>query len=458
MLTSAFANPSVPAAARRPFGERSWWPVAVVVAAIWVAVVHGALWWLDHGPSPKLPWGDEVTYLDAASKLLAGVPGWRPEPLWPPLYPQFVAGLMWLGGDSLVLVVIAQSLLLVATAILLADFVCRMTGSRAAGMTAAAMVLGYPPLVGFAHFLWPEVLHLFLFVALLWLLATKWNEIGWCAVSGLVLGLAVLTKSLLLPFVPVLLAAAAWRSRPRAAALRVVVVVSATLITVAPTVTANARRLGSPVLAGSATFNLWVGLNDVGREGHVNDIAWREYRAWLTSAEDFAGRERVLWSKISDMVRRRGFGRILGEQLSRQYFRLFDASCYLTDQLPGGVAWVRSPIGYRDLGAGPARVLRRVVVATVLLLYLAAPLGLAMSACGGNRWLRVLLMFLAYNLLIFLWLHVTTRYRVQLLPVGFVGVGCLAAWVEAGGKPRLSWRSAAAAIAIAASLVGFAFG
>ncbi|HSL16647.1 MAG TPA: glycosyltransferase family 39 protein [Methylomirabilota bacterium] len=433
-----------------PFAERPWWPAAAVAAGLWALLVHVALWWLDGHPSPRHLWGDEATYLESAARLLAGDPGWWPEPLWPPLYPQFLAGLTWLGGGSLVVVRVVQSLLLAVVAVLLADLTGRMTGSRAAAMAAAALTLGYPPLAAFAHYLWPEVLHLFLFVALLWLLVVRWAAPGWCAVAGIALGLALLAKSLLLPFAPVLLVAAAWRSRPREAVARIAVVALCAALVVAPTLAANARRLGSPVLAGSGLFNLWVGLSDVGRESFVRDVAWPEYKAWRASAPDFAGRQRVLRTKIVELLRQRGLGEVLADQLSRQYFRLFDVGCYLTDQLPGGPAHELSEVGYRDLGRGPAQVVRGVTAAAVLLLFVAAPLGLVLGGCRRHRWLRVLLLFLAYNLLLFLWFHVKTRYRIQLLPVGFVGVGCLVAWVEGGCRPRPSgWRVATALLAVA---------
>ena len=60
------------------------------------------------------------------------------------------------------------------------------------------------------------------------------------------------------------------------------------------------------------------------------------------------------------------------------------------------------------------------------------------------------------NLALFLWLHVKTRYRIQMLPAGFVGVGCLAAWIEAGLQPRPTVARVAAAVGVTACLVWFA--
>jgi len=441
-----------------PFEQRRWWSFAVGAAALWIAMVHTALWWLDSHPYRRVLWGDETTYFTSAMRLLAGDPGWWPESLWPSLYPQLLSGLMWFGGGSLTAVVLAQSLLLVATAVLLFDLTWRLTHSRAAGVAAAVLILGYPPLVAFCHYLWPEILHLFLFVALLWLMAVRWRDLVWCAVAGVVLGLALLSKSLLLPFVPVLLLAAARGSRPRESVLRAAVVLGMAVVTVTPSVVSNVRRTGTPMNGNSAVFNIWVGLNDAGRENFRNDVAWVEYQRWEASSDTTAGRERVLRSRIRIFVSERGWIAILREQLSRQYFRFFDIGCYLTDQLSGGAAQVLSGAGYIGIGSRFDRAVELVTVTTILFLLVTAPMGLVLVGCGKSRWVRVLILFLAYNLALFFWLHVKTRYRIQVLPVAFVGVGCLVAWVEAGCRPRPSAVRIGSSIVVIALLIWLALG
>ncbi|MCU0303696.1 MAG: glycosyltransferase family 39 protein [Thermoanaerobaculales bacterium] len=441
---------------REPLDRRPGWRWLVAAAAAWVAAVHATLWWLDRVPVLRTLWGDERTYLGSALDLLAGDPGWWPEPLWPPLYPQLLAGLIWLGKGSLTPVVLFQTGLLAVAAVVLGDLVRRLTGSTAAAVAVASVALGYPPLASFCHYLWPEVVHLFLFVALLWLLAVRGDRPAWCAVAGVALGLALLGKSLLLPFVPVLLVVAVWGMKPLRAAVRVAVVAGLAAATMAPTLAANARRTGGPGLVGSSTFNLWVGLNDVGRESFRHDVVWPEFQAWVASADSHAARDRILRERIRELVRTRGLAAVVREQLSRQYYRLFDAGCYLTDQLPGGAAQLQAGAGY--LGAGPrlGRLVRTATVVSILGLYLAATAGLALGGCRGNRWVRVLVVFLVYNLLLFLWLHVKTRYRIQMLPAAFVGVGCLVAWFETGWHPRPSARRIAGATVIGGLLLWLA--
>jgi len=439
-----------------PLDQRRWWPGAAAAAAAWVAVVHVSLWWLDRRPLPRVLWGDENRYLASATKLLAGDPGWWPEPLWPPLYPQFVSGVMWFGRGSLAVLVLVQGVLLAATAALLGDLTRRVTGSRAAGLAVAVLTLGYPPLAAFSHYLWPEILHLFLFSTLLWLLVARWRQAFWCAMAGVVLGLALLSKSLLMPFVPVFLLAAVWGQARKEAVPRVALMLVLTVATVTPTVLANARRTGTPMIANSAAFNLWVGLNDVGRESFRNDVVWPAYQQWEASADTYAQRDQILRERIRDLIGERGWLAALKDQFSKQYFRLFHAGCYLTDQLPGGGAQRQSGAGYIGVGPRLGRVVGSVSIAPYLLLLVAAPVGLAVGGCRRNRWVRTLVIFIAYNLLLFLWFHVKTRYRIQMMPAALVGVGCLVAWVEAGFRPRPSKLRIVGVVVVVALLFWFA--
>ncbi len=117
---------------------------------------------------------------------------------------------MVISGDGMVAVHCVQTFFLFVVAVVFADLTRRWTGSRTAGNAAALLVLTYPPLAAFAHYLWPEVLHLVLGVIAVWALAVRGGSWVWCALAGIALGLALLTKSLLGPFLPVLIIAAFW--------------------------------------------------------------------------------------------------------------------------------------------------------------------------------------------------------------------------------------------------------
>jgi 4-amino-4-deoxy-L-arabinose transferase-like glycosyltransferase len=438
-------------------------PRLLAAAAAAVALVHCTLWWLYYRPIPKALWGDETAYWRSARALLAGDPGWWPDPLWPPLYPRLLAGIMAIGGPTVLWVQIVQTCLLAAAALLLYDLVRRLSGSPLAAAVAAILTLGFPPLAAYAHYLWPEIPHLFLFLAVLWLLAVRADRPLWCGVAGVAAGLALLTKSLLGPFLPVLMVAAFAR-RPASRSIgRALVFVAALVLTVAPAVLEQHRRTGRLMIADSSAFNLWVGLNDRSRTDFEIDVVTGLYREYTASAESFVERDRILREKIRGYLDTHSWTGIVRSHLGRQYFRLFDRDCYLTNQLPGGAAVERYSAGY--LRANPT--VSKAVRATSYLLYglllVLAPLGLALWRFRDRRWLTVLLLFVLYNLAIFFWLHVKSRYRIQLLPVAFLGAGCAVAWLDARleGKPVAAggarWRWLAAIVA-AGLLEVLAFG
>ncbi len=422
--------------------RRGW----VVLGAAF-AVLHVGLYALGRWPEQRRLWGDESMYWEAGGRALeSGASGL--EPLWPPLYAWFLAGCRAL-ADARWPVELAQTLLLLASALLLRDLGRRLELPAGAADLAAAIFLLYPTLAAFGHFFWPEVLHLLWLVAAAWILAARRDRLGWCAALGVVLGLALLTKSLLGPFLPVLLAplliapdgspAAAAGTGPAAtfppAAVarharlaRLGVVLLALTATVAPTMALNWRWHGRPMIANSARFNAWVGLNDRAGGQLADEIVAEEYIAWRRSAPDFAGREAILAAKIRALVSERGWAELLRAQLGRQYFRLLDRESFFTDQLPGGAV--------HDVGGGYRRPPRRVAAlaraahyASYAALLLAAPFGLAAAWRQRRRWSWLAGAFLAYHGAVFLVLHVKTRYRLQLLPlVALLGASAALAW------------------------------
>jgi 4-amino-4-deoxy-L-arabinose transferase-like glycosyltransferase len=413
-------------------------------------VLQALLFAIEAWPAPRALWGDEIMYADLARRLAAGQDA-RIEPLWPPAYPRFLAGLLALGGGSLLLARSFQAALLGASALLLRDIGLRLTGSRLGAGVAAALLVLDPQVAAFAHFLWPEILHVFLFLSAVWILMVRADKPPWLVLAGVALGLALLTKSLLGPFLPLLVLPMVWGAGLRGLA-RVAVVAAALLATLAPTLVANARR-GDPLLADSSRFNLWVGLNDRSRKDLVDEIVGHEYQVYLRSAETAAERAQVLEQKIKDLVRERGVLALLGAQVGRQPFRLLDKDSFLTDQLPGG-AIARLGYGYRDPPRPAADLLRAwsyVLHAAVLV---AACLGLAVHPPRGRPWPRVLLAFVAYNAAVFLLLHVKSRYRVAFLPVLYLQAGAFAAWWASRTTPaeapsRAAWAAAGAAAALA---------
>ncbi len=424
-----------------------------------VLLVHLTLLWIYYSPSPKVLAGDEATYHEAASRIVQGM---SPDLdlLWPPLYAWFLALLLKLGGGTLLLVQAVQILMLAAVAWLFRDLWIRFEGRGLAADVLALVLLAYPPLVAFAHYLWPEILHLTLFTAALWILAVRRHQWPWLVALGLLLGLALLSKSLLGPFLPALLLPllleGSWRQR----VLRTSLVLACLAAVIAPTLISNHREHGVLAIADSSRFNLWVGLKDESRRNLVRPIVSKEQRRYEKSAEDFRRRNEILDDKIREYLREEGWLPVLGNQLSRQYFRLLDKDSFLTDQLPGG-GFVERDRGYLEAPRSVAAGIRWASYGMYALILLGAAAGLVLTSPRGKPWTWMILAFLAYNLALFLLLHVKTRYRVQFLP--FLAVyACYAfdAWsrVRAGERPSPEIRTCIAGGAVAALLLFLAFG
>ena len=382
--------------------------VAVFIALL----VHGTLLGIGRYPAPRRLWGDEITYAEAARRISAGLAS-NLDLLWPPLYPRLLS---WLGAPGSVLgVTLVQALALLGAALLLRDLVSRSGAPGLPADLAGFLLLADPSTAAFAHYLWPEVLHLLLFLLAIWIVVARAGSARWLVLLGFVLGVALLLKSLLGPFLPVLLvpivlSARGWR-RLLHPCLALVGVVALTL----PVRIANGRREGAFVVADSAPFNVWVGLNDRSRRNLVDEIVGEEYGRWLASGTSLKERNATSESRIRKYVAERGLPAIVAGQLGKQYFRLFDKDSFLTDQLPGG-AIAAQGYGYVDPPGAVSSGLRGVAVATGIGILLAAAAGLVLAPRPVSMPMRLLGLFLAYNLALFLVLHVKTRYRVQLAP------------------------------------------
>ena len=184
---------------------------------------------------------DEAYYLSLAQSFAAGQPA-EHHPFWPPLYAESIGWLVRIFGPHRLPVQIIQIGLWLLAGGIYAWIGATVFQSRGVGITTLALFVLSPELMAFSHFLWPEILHLFLFGLIL---ATfiRWPQ-HWLSFvsSGVWLGLAALTKSLLLPFVPVLgiflywQLEGAWYRR----ALRLGLLFVMCLLVLLPTLAANA--------------------------------------------------------------------------------------------------------------------------------------------------------------------------------------------------------------------------
>jgi hypothetical protein len=164
------------------------------------------------------------------------------------------------------------------------------------------------------------------------------------------------------------------------------------------------------------------------------------------------------------LVEKRGVFATLGEQLGKQYFRLFSAKTLLVSQLPGRVCEGR--VGAYHLAAGwISEALARLATAWHVLLLVFGALGIA----TWRRWRHPLVwwmaLFAAYQLSLFLGLHVKARFLLPLLPFlgGFAASALLSLPRHGGivaGQTPLAWTRTrlVLGIALAALLVFLALG
>jgi hypothetical protein len=415
-------------------------------------LLQGTLAYMARVPGARRLWGDEIMYRDLAARWARGE---APEvdPLWPPLY-VWLLGLFEGLGLGVPLFLAFQVLLLIVAATALRALGEQWTGSRAAGMLAAALLLLDPQVAAFGQYFWPEALHLALFLSLLWLLSAHGRSWPALLLAGLLLGLALLTKSLLLPFVPLFLFPVVAGGEPGRGLLRCALVLAVAGAVVAPVVCSNGARHGVYVVADSSRFNLWVGLNDRSRRNLVDEIVSDEYQRYRATGATLRARNKRLSEQLAALVHERGPARLLWGQLGKQYFRLFDKDSFFTDQLPGGAIAAQGS-GYVGPPPGLASGLRSWSYALYGLVLCAGAVGFVRADLRGRPWLRVALLFVAGNLLLFLGLHVNTRYRLPLMPLFDLFAAAL---LVAPGSAVPGARRLAAGVLLAALLLFLAFG
>jgi uncharacterized membrane protein YqjE len=352
--------------------------------------------------------------------------------MWPPLYARLLT-LTGIGGEEprLWLAELAQIALLALAAYCLAVFARRRGLPPAIAVAVGAALFVLPSTAAYAHLFWPEAAHVACLLGAL-LLAER-ATLPRAATAGLLLGLALLLKSLLTPLLPVIVAFAAW-SAPRRRWAVAATLAGAMALTLAPTLWRNYQATGRATIADSSTFNLWLGLNDAGRNGQRGSQAWGEFLRYRDSAPDPAGRDAALRARIDAHVAERGWVAVVVGQLSKQYFRLFDRETSLTEQLPGG-AFHEAGQGFLGTPAWLASAVRGVNgLGHALLL---ASLGCGLAWAGWPRrddpgrndpWSWWAPLFLGYHLALFLFLHAKSRYLVQLTPFLLLWAG--AAWQQ----------------------------
>jgi 4-amino-4-deoxy-L-arabinose transferase-like glycosyltransferase len=315
----------------------------------------------------------------------------------------------------------------------------RAFGDRAA-LVAAAIAAFYPELVWFASHFWAETV----FTVLLWwamerLLAADAREsTGAALVSGLLWGLAILTRETVLYFLPI---AALWLAWRRAGGVRRAAWLLGTVaLVVLPWTLRNWLVFEAFVPVSTAgALNLWQGNTRLSRQE-----VYEEY--WAVP-----GKIDKYWH-----AQRRAVEAIV----ERQPLWILEK---LRDEMPAFWAAHGQPIVHLERGAygTVARSRALAAVAVVLLPYLAV---LVLFVAGvarlpPGRAPALVLAFLAFYVLLHVVAHGYPRYRLPAMPAVFlVAAHGWTAWPVRRGRheavvpPRHRWAAAMVALALALSV------
>jgi 4-amino-4-deoxy-L-arabinose transferase-like glycosyltransferase len=369
-------------ASRRPRALASLGLLLLVVGA-----VHLALrWTLD----PPVPWGDEEHYIayalaDAVNERTSLLPGTLAFDHRPELASRVFSLLVDRSGrDATFRNVEAFQVVLVLLLVALVWLQARLVGLGPRAATAAGLLVGLLPQQAFhVHSLWPETLHATLLaIATCALLAHLARPAGGRAlarlvVAGLALGLALLVKGTLVPFVPVLallLGIEAWR-RERSAARALVpagVLLAALAAVVLPQAIANARAGHGLRLAANRWWNLELGLTpppDLDPERLAAARAegldprmerWlpvvRTSRAYFEAADEPGERERLARERTLTHVRSRGVPGVLLDQTGKLARVLFVGASSFEQSVEFRGRWGADPPALFALLVWPARL------------------------------------------------------------------------------------------------------
>lgn len=395
------------------------WRIGVCLG---IATQLGLLW-LYYFPEPKQLVGDEGYYYNLA-KALAGSGAIDHHPFWPPLYGEVVGGLFKVFGEARLPVLFFQILLWGLTGWMLRQVTYLQTKQLFLANCVGLLYLAHPELIAFSHYFWPETLHLFWMVFALWVWI-RWNNRPAAAVlCGLAIASALLSKLLLLPFLPLcFIAMLAINAKAGRYFLKPLAITTVTLaIFLLPTMHANYQTHGQWMIADSSLFNLWVGFNDHSAADYRDDLAGKAFQDWERSGESWQQKKQVHRQKFAELLKQNGLVNEFLDQFPRQYRRVSDPQTFFLTQLPEGPR--QGYRGNRHFGHSLLVVWSYFVHGLVLFL---ATLGAFFVVWRKPSWWWLIGGFLSYNVALFWLVHVKTRFMVQLFPALFplAALGCL---------------------------------
>jgi 4-amino-4-deoxy-L-arabinose transferase-like glycosyltransferase len=397
--------------------ERAW--RFQVAALTLLAFCHRLLWlrW------PSVDTGDSPEYLQIARWLkttgMFTFDGVNPSSYRPPLYPAAIAAAMRVSLHPVGVVLVVQAFLGALTVAVVCA-IARRAFDRRVALVAGAMLALAPMTARYAAVLLTETLFVFLLLLAVW----AWQRERGVA-SGILFGLALLTRAALLPFIAVVGVYGLWRpGDPHRR--RCIVIAAMACATVAPWVARNIVQVRRVTVADAGWgANLLYGTVDLKRGSN----------AWAQIAAEVGDAPAVADAAGEEISRNRAMQRIRAHPLAwlrvraRQYPWLFvDSGTYL-------------PLASNDVAFGRALVERRFTTIVVKAGFVAGQgvvllLALFGLWCHRKRWAELLFLwaFPVYLAAAHLPMLVEARFGLPLEPflVVFAAAGALSV------RPRIT--------------------
>lgn len=160
-------------------------------------------------PLTYIPYSDAATYVTAAQAIAKGegfLANYDMAEQYP-LYVLFLSGFFSLFGENFLLIRLFQSFLDAITGVLTYFLGLRITENRRLGLFAGFIVAFYPDLILHTGTLMTEPLYTFLLTLFLlfWTVAQNRGLRSWWMLTGLMMGLTYLTRTILIGYIPMAL-------------------------------------------------------------------------------------------------------------------------------------------------------------------------------------------------------------------------------------------------------------
>ncbi|MBI4300071.1 MAG: glycosyltransferase family 39 protein [Chloroflexi bacterium] len=372
------------------------------------------------GPS-TYSWDGRV-YDQIAHNILNGTgfnyaPGFN-ESFRPPLYPFFLAGIYKTLGSSIVVVRAVQAVLGVISC--LAVYVAgRRVGGRALGLLAIAILVFDPWAIWYTREVLAETLFtLLLLLGVLCVLLLRERH-SWRIgiVAGLLFGLAALTRplALLIPVISAFWLMAPFSSRVHRQVVPVVAMLLALVVAITPWTVRNYlihHRIVPIATEGGYTFY-------AGNRPGISDVALHKQsdvdQIFLVSPTE---EEETTLSTLSEVEKEDQFYRWAFQFIRKQpgrFLHLFKEKLLLFWSPSREVPLSR----FDNLTHGnsaAALVIRNLVIASQVALFVLAAVGLIAGILSKRRWHLLMLLLLLYFTAVYALYFPQLRYRVPLSP------------------------------------------